>query len=207
MVREKKIKIANKHYKFQWLKGKVIEVKSLSHTRGGGTIYTSHQGYTSGNINIVGVEELNVFLEDDNGNEQAFKLENFNFSCRKDHEITIIKMMVNNSNYGTFLGLYNHNTKEFKTKYGFLQSATRPSSSIYWLLALVSPIVILITIAFSFDFIIGSYFTTKDALPIVYLLTFIATISIWIALLVIYQRKKSIRYNMLVNEYKKLNIE
>ncbi|WP_100611360.1 hypothetical protein [Confluentibacter lentus] len=207
MVREKKIKIANKDYKFQWLKGKILEVKSLSHTRGGGTIYTSSHGYSSGNINIHGIEELNVFLEDSNGDELAFKLENFNFSCREGHEITIIKMIVNNSNHDPFVGLFNHNTKEFKTKFGLLQSASRPSSSFYWLLALVSPIPIFISIALGFDFLIGSVDGSNENASIIRFLSFITIIAVWIMLLVFYQKKKSGRYNRLVSEYKKLNIQ
>jgi hypothetical protein len=209
MVKEKKVKIGNKEYKFQWLKGKVLEVKSLSHTRGGGTINIDPRGYTSNQISFNAVEQLDIFLEDANGDEHAFKVEEFNFSCRQDHEITIIKMMVNNTKHGPFIGLFNHNTKEFKTKYGLLQTMSRPSSSMYWLLALGLPFFIFIFTLLGLDYLFITVFdSASDSgnLPLYYFASFITISALWIALIVLYQKKKSSIYNRLVKTYKSLDI-
>lgn len=210
MVKEKKFKIGNKEYKFQWLKGKVLEVKSLSHTRGSGTINIDPKGYTSNHISFDGVEQLDIFLQDANGDEHAFKVEEFNFSCRQDHEVTIIKMLANNAKHGPFVGLFNHNTKEFKTKYGLLQTMSRPSSSMYWLLALVLPFIIFILTMYGLDFLFLKVFghgSDSADLPLYFFAFFILISALWISLIVLYQRKKSSRYNQLVKSYKSLDIQ
>ncbi len=201
MVGEHKVRINNKNFKFQWLKGKVLEVKTLARTVGGGTIYSDR--YTSSsNISINSVEQLDIFLEDASGTEHAFKLEDFNFSCREGHEITIVKLLINNAKSGQFIGLYNHSTREGRVKYGLFQTMTRPSRAPSCLIALLAPFIIGIVLAFLLDIVLDDL-ALKDALI---LLTFGSSFAIWIILLVVYQNKKNRKYRKLKDAYDKLPI-
>ncbi|MCK0147632.1 hypothetical protein MWU78_18400 [Arenibacter sp. F26102] len=107
-------------------------MKTLAKTVGGGTIYSDRYAYSS-NIEINSVEQINVFLEDAYGSEHAFKLEDFNFSCREGHEITIVKLLIDNNKQGPFIGLYNHTTREHRVKYRLMQIMTSPSMILYCL--------------------------------------------------------------------------
>lgn len=202
MVGEKSIKIDGKNFKFQWLKGKVLEVKSLARTVGGGEIWVSPNQTTSSNIQIGSVEQLDLFLEDASGAEHAFKLEDFNFSCRTGHKITIIKLLVNNAKRGPFIGLYNHTTREHRVKYGLMQIMTRPSRTPSCLMALMAPFVLGLILYF----LLGIIFNGEAPREVVLPLTFGASFAIWIVLLVLYQNKKNRKYGKLKNAYDSLPI-
>lgn len=208
MVEETQVKIGNNTFKVQRLKGKVLQVNSLAKTEGGGTIYTHPNAYTSSQINISSIEQLDIFLEDASGTEHAFKLENFNFSCRAGHEITILKLENVKYGNGSFVGLYNHNTKERRTKEYYFRNMTRPSSTPSWLLGLFMPPIIWITLLFfSYSFlaeILGADF--DSVFIITFFITMILTIVMWILLIVLYQSKKSRKYNQLKNAYYKIDL-
>jgi hypothetical protein len=208
MIGEKQIKIGNNTFEFQWLKGKVLHVNSLAKTEGGGTIYTHPNAYTSSQINISSIEQLDIFLEDASGEEHSFKLDNFNFSCRAGHEVTVIKL--NNVKYGggPFVGLYNHNTKERRTKEYFFRSMTRPSSTPSWLLGLFLPPFLWIAIFFFSDsFLSGILGADPDSiLVITFFMAMVMTVGMWILLIVLYQSKKSGKYNQLRNAYYKIEL-
>lgn len=209
MVNEYRFKIADKPFRFQWLKGKVLEVKSLARTVGGGQVWVSPHQTTSSNITIRSVEQLDIFLEDASGAEHAFKLEDFNFSCRKGHEITIVKLLAGNNRNGPFVGLENHNTENGRVKYGLMHDMVRPSSALTWLLALTLPFAIWFLYIYALEILINAL-GIRDNLEAFVLLSIIATLFtvpiVWLMLYFGYQRKKAKRRKMMTATYNGLKL-
>ncbi|MCB0461941.1 MAG: hypothetical protein R2816_12390 [Flavobacteriaceae bacterium] len=203
-MKEKKVRINNRNYKFQWLKGTVLEVKTLAKTVGGGTIYSHPNMSTSSDINISSIEQLDIFLDDEFGNEHAFKLENFNFSCRKGHKITIIKLLINNSKSGSFIGLYNHNTREHRIKDYLLKTITRPSSALFWLVGIFAPFLI----GLAFIYLLADVLRTEEDFILLFsiICTGFVSVLLWVLLIIMYQSRKSSRFKKLRNAYNALNI-
>lgn len=203
----KQIKIGHNSFTYVWVTGKIIEVKEIAKTVGGGTIYVDPRVSTTSNINISSIIEQDVFLEDTAGQEYAIKLENFNFSCRAGHTITVIKIKKNNEQTGTYIGAFNHNTKEHKKKYYLFSSLTRPDSTTYWLMALCTPFALVFGFSIfhtQYHNMFGDYADLAQATS--YLLIPALTILLWIIIYVKYQRKKRKYRNLLQKAYASIDI-
>lgn len=194
MVGEQQLRIGNNNYKFQWLKGRVLDVKSLAKTVGGGRIYVQ-QYTTSSDIRIDSIEQLDIFMEDSSGVEHAFKLDNFNFSCREGHEITMVKVLVNHAKNGPYVSLFNHSTREGRTKYYLLETLSKPNSVSSCMVALFVPIA-LVAVYFAILLLIRLDVFWQNAL---FVLLLGAVFIGWVVLYLSYQNRKTRQYRSLKN--------
>jgi len=111
-----------KEYHWHTFTGRVLgsdkNMKSVvSGSEGGGGGYirngTGHISNSSVNISSRTVVHDNIFLADEEGNEKAFQLSDFNIACRDGHTLTVAWAIKQGKDRGPYLMVYNsnHNTK------------------------------------------------------------------------------------------------
>lgn len=113
----KTLKINGTEYTFQPTTGKVLstnknlETKVSGHGGGGGTFRGT--GFTN-SVKITSKTTVHdqIFIEDSNGTEHAYQLQDFDVSCREGNQLTILAAFKLNKNSGYNFAAINHTTRK-----------------------------------------------------------------------------------------------
>lgn len=90
---------------------KHLETK-ISSTGGGGTTVGGFGTTNRVRVTSKTITHDDIFLQNEQGEEKAFKFKNFNISCREGHELTVISVIQKGKERGPHLAVVNHTTNE-----------------------------------------------------------------------------------------------
>ncbi len=113
----KTITANGKTFDLYWITGKVMNAGKNMETRvhgggGGGFTYQGTGGSAPVTISSTTVIHDQIFLEDAQGQEHAFQLQNFNVACREGNALSIIWAIRKGKSKGPYIVVYNRTTSQ-----------------------------------------------------------------------------------------------
>ena len=139
----KTMKINGNEFTFQSTTGKVLstnknlETKVSGHGGGGGSFRGT--GFTN-SVKIKSTTTIHdqLFIEDADGSEHSYQLQDFDISCREGNQITILAAFKDNAKSGRNFAVINHTTKKTFFSEHNLQKIAAPNIFIFIGIAIAS---------------------------------------------------------------------
>jgi hypothetical protein len=127
----REITINGKPFELHSVTGRVAAATKQLETRvsggGGGGFTNTGAGYTNPvHITSTTITHDQIFLVDENGNERALRLQNWNIACREGHELTAVWIIRKGKNSGPFVAIRNATVNETKYDDRELARINRP---------------------------------------------------------------------------------
>lgn len=134
----KPIHIKGKDYELYATTGTVTRSEKSRETNvhgsGGGGYTNNGYGQTS-NVRIYSTttEHDLLFMQDGNGNEHSYQLQDFGLACNTGHEITVLQAVEKTKDRGPYIVVHNHSTRKTFSQQATLNSMFRDNRWITWL--------------------------------------------------------------------------